>query len=333
MSDFNYDYITEKPWNFKNMEILPIVKKSREKFGTLSDYPGLSIKDGVQVLWKKKYHITKFTIKNGMIIGQNGFGEDVHIELESCKPMVYNKVFSCFKDLKPNAYCIFPYEGAELKDKIKFTDFCTRYPNAGKYLSDNRELIIDNVATIKDEELWHTFTREHNHKTFNENKIIIPMTAKDTIATVVFNNGLYMDNSNVWFITVTDGDNKLLRAIAAIINSTTFSALAKSEANPQLGCYYKFNKQFLKPVPFPIANFRNNKGIIEKLNDLSIKISENQKEYINALPYAKDSIRSSLENYWQKVDDISMNLYELTDEQKQIVVKYGRSESRVDLLK
>lgn len=50
MSDFNYDYITEKPWNFKNMEILPIVKKSREKFGTLSDYPGLSIKDGVQVL-------------------------------------------------------------------------------------------------------------------------------------------------------------------------------------------------------------------------------------------------------------------------------------------
>lgn len=268
-----------------------------------------------------------------MIIGQNGFGEDVHIELESCKPMVYNKVFSCFKDLKPNAYCIFPYEGAELKDKIKFTDFCTRYPNAGKYLSDNRELIIDNVATIKDEELWHTFTREHNHKTFNENKIIIPMTAKDTIATVVFNNGLYMDNSNVWFITVTDGDNKLLRAIAAIINSTTFSALAKSEANPQLGCYYKFNKQFLKPVPFPIANFRNNKGIIEKLNDLSIKISENQKEYINALPYAKDSIRSSLENYWQKVDDISMNLYELTDEQKQIVVKYGRSESRVDLLK
>ena len=61
-----------------------------------------------------------------------------------------------------------------------------------------------------------------------------------------------MDNSNVWCITVNGASTELMQAITCIINSTIFTVLGKSGANPQSGGYYKFNKQFLTPIPFPI---------------------------------------------------------------------------------
>ena len=59
------------------------------------------------------------------------------------------------------------------------------------------------------------------------------MTAKDTIATYISNRGLYMDNANVWFITLADVDSKVMKAITCTINSTIFSVLGKADANPQ----------------------------------------------------------------------------------------------------
>ena len=85
------------------------------------------------------------------------------------------------------------------------------------------------------------------------------MTAPDTIATYIADKGLYMDNSNVWFITINNSPEDIMKAITCIINSTAFSVLAKAGANPQLNNYYKFNKQFLSPVPFP--NIRRNLAI------------------------------------------------------------------------
>lgn len=80
-----------------------------------------------------------------------------------------------------------------------------QYPLAFDYLSSNEERIKATV-NCREGEYWHTFTREHNQTMYNVPKIIVPMTARDTIATFVPSTGLYMDNANVWFMTVEGAD-------------------------------------------------------------------------------------------------------------------------------
>ena len=47
----------ESTWNFNYYEITALANILRERLGSLSDYPNLMIKDGIQALWKKVYHL------------------------------------------------------------------------------------------------------------------------------------------------------------------------------------------------------------------------------------------------------------------------------------
>jgi hypothetical protein len=84
------------------------------------------------------------------------------------------------------------------------------------------------------------------------------MTAKDTIATYIEDRGLYMGNANVWFIYSNRASKSEMKALTCLMNSTIFSVLGKAGANPQTGDYYKFNKQFLTPIPVPVVKLQRN---------------------------------------------------------------------------
>ena len=59
------------------------------------------------------------------------------------------------------------------------------------------------------------------------------MTSLDTYASVLKKNDIYTDNANIYFVELEDKSDDNLYAISAIINSTVFSVLARSIANPQ----------------------------------------------------------------------------------------------------
>lgn len=67
-------------WAFDSFAITQIKSRLAEQFGTLSDYPHLAIKDGIQALWKKMYHLSNVHFDNGVAVGQNGFRETVRVE-------------------------------------------------------------------------------------------------------------------------------------------------------------------------------------------------------------------------------------------------------------
>ena len=177
-------------------------------------------------------------------------------------------------------------------------------------------------------EFWHTFTREHNHEWFLSKKIIIPMTARDTFATYENGNGLYMDNSNVWFINIDAEEDVELKATTLIINSTVFSVFAKSGANPQSGGYYKFNKQFLTPVPFPNAKMNKENKFTQKLSQLYDKIIAIKTQYDNVSGQNAIHYESVLESYWEEVDTICEDMYELDPPDRNEIRKTGRSLNR-----
>lgn len=316
-------------WAFEKHEIINLRERLAEKFGTLEDFPNLAIHDGIQALWKKMYHLQNVQFDGVFAIGFNGFKEKVKVEKEILRGIIYNREFYPFKNLTPDAYCIFPYYMAS-NDAIPVSELKKNYPLTYKYFSEHEFIIRSNVTCSKTKE-WYAFTREHNHRFYETSKIIIPMTALDTIATYVSDKGLYMDNSNVWFITIEDANDSFMKAFSCLMNSTVFSVLAKAGANPQLEGYYKFNKQFLRPIPVPIAALEKTQNI-EKLSKYYDVISDLQAQYLYSVGARKENIASILEEKWDSLDDFCNAFYELTDRGVSIINTIGRT-SRIALLK
>jgi len=319
-------------WAFESYKLFELISHLSKAYGVFGNYPNLHIKDVVQVLWKKAYHLIDCVVNDGYVVGNNGFGEKIKVELAATRPIIYNRLFYCFMNLKPHAYAIFPYEGTENKTPIKMSDMEKKYPLACAYLVEKEQIIKENVRYYNDIELWHTYTRVHNHDTFFDKKIIIPMTAYDTIATCSLENGLYMDNANVWFVKVIKANDAEMKALTSIINSTVFSVFAKATANPQSGGYYKFNKQFLFPVPFPSKNIAGNRTVLDKLALLYDEIVTLQHNFTISTPTGKDIARSALEKKWEELDKICYELYELDNAQTQLIINEGRTMCRVDLM-
>ena len=327
----SYEMFNKNGWNMDNIEVQRLKQKLVNKYGTIKDIKRIKIKDGIQALWKKIYHITNFEIVDDYVIGKNGFDEIVKIEKSIVRPVLYNEEFYAFKKIEPSAFCIFPYKGENNKEKISLEEIKSKYPFAYRYLKDNEKRIKENVNYKEDDQYWHTFTREHNHEMYFDNKIVIPMTAKDTFATYITDFPVYMDNSNVWFITIEKSTEKLMKAITCIINSTIFSTLAKCGANPQRGGYYKFNKQFIEPVPLPIDNLKDEE--CEKFEELYDKLIALQNKYIEASANQKTYLYDTLKREWDKLDELSEKIYNLEDEDKKVMSMCKRSEDRIKILK
>ena len=100
------------------------------------------------------------------------------------------------------------------------------------------------------------------------------MTTQEPEAAVVKDENIYCDNANMFFVQIDDITDDRLYALAGIINSTPFAFFAKTIANPQQNGYFKFNKQFLDPVPFPVASYKEMSEKMLAVADIAKKIEQ-----------------------------------------------------------
>lgn len=322
------NYFLAPVWAPEQKAVFEIKNKYAKKYGTVGENENIDVRDGIQALWKKAYDIVDYYEHNDVISGKNGLGDHVDIEKEMVKPVVYNREFLPLREIVPDAYRIFPYMGDDHKTKISIKEVQEKYPLAYKYLESNKKLIIGKVRH-NDGEYWHTYTREHNHDSFESPKIIIPMTTKETYAAFVADKGLYMDNSNVWFLNYRGNNEFVMKALTMIINSTLFSVFGKSGANPASNGYYKFNKQFIEPIPLPNEKISASNCLIIKLAGLYDEIKALLDEYDKANLIDKKSYRDMMEAKWQAVDICCMDLYEIEVDERMLINGVGRVESRI----
>lgn len=321
-------YFSDSIWAPELKVIYEVKNKYAALLGTVGSNSDLSVCDGTQALWKKIYDIVDYFESKGVITGKNGFGETVSIEKAMVKPIIYNREFKPLKELTPDAYRVFPYEGADHKMKISMKQIKMNYPLAYSYLSKNKKRIQGKVK-CNTGDYWHTYTREHNHDSFESSKIVIPMTTKETYATFEDKQGLYMDNSNVWFINHKDNDVVIMKALTMIINSTIFSVFAKCGANQASNGYYKFNKQFIEPVPLPnkklTASNKTVKALVSLYDELKALLSEYEKATVND----KLIYKGVMESRWQEIDRLCYEFYGVDKDEKALIESVGRVESRI----
>ncbi|AHB41672.1 hypothetical protein P148_SR1C00001G0884 [candidate division SR1 bacterium RAAC1_SR1_1] len=321
--------ISGNPRSFDDHQLLRI-KTDFIKLGTFGDFA--KIKVGIQVLRDKAYHIKAKIVKDGFIIGDTHLEKGIKIEEEACRGLICNENYYPYHSDKTDTYVIFPYDINDGESKeILFNDFGKRYPLAYAYLLKNKTIIKNNVETHDDDQKWHLFTRVQNHGA-TYNKILIPMTSLDTFASVSFSDNIYCDNANMYFIELKSKGKEDLYSVSAIINSTIFSVFARSIANPQSNGYFKFNKQFLDPVPFPIDNYNNNPEIVKSLAKISMEIEETQNKFILSSPSQKRILGNILLDKWKELDNLAYKIYGVKEEDIDFFNSYGRNFDRINIL-
>jgi type I restriction-modification system DNA methylase subunit len=321
--------INANPWSFGDNELISI-KTKLQQLGSLGDYA--KVKVGIQVLWDKAYHIRPSSIENGILKGKSHIDKEIEIELEACRALICNENFYPYRSDEADVYVIFPhYSFSKKASKIPFNVFENRFPLASKYLLKHKKTIQENVETRPGLEDWHLYTREQNHSATYP-KIVIPMTALDTFAAVSLGNKTYCDNANVNFIDTPEKDETTLYALSAIINSTIFSVLARSIANPQANGYFKFNKQFLEPVPFPCFTFVDNPELQIELAKVAKHIEDLGNKLKKASPTQKRTFEGLLKTQWNLLDELCYQFYDLTQDEIAFFKSRGRNIDRISTL-
>lgn len=326
----------ETPWNFDNAELNALRTKLSTSLGTLSDV--CNIKVGVQVLWNDAFQIVKDKIENNLLYGHSAIDDNVIIELGACRPLLCNEHFSPLTKREYTTYALFPYNVSDEGDveELSFSAMKKLYPRAATYLTKHKAIITSNVETLpeiskrkkknnqritkeySEIEDWHLFTRANNHGAIYK-KIVIPMTAQYPQAAVITDTHVYCDNANMFFVQFPNATENQLYALSAIINSTIFNTLARLIANPQQGGYYKFNKQFLDPVPVPrdaIVKFNNR---ARKLASIAKQIEKTNEQIKASIGGQQSGLISSLKQQWINLDIECEKLYGLTAQEKRIL--------------
>lgn len=329
--------ISKAPWSFDNPELINIRTRlaANGKFGDTA-----KIKVGIQVLWDKAYHIRPTHIENGILIGNSHLEEGIEIELAACRPLICNERFTPYRSDNADVYVIFPYDVVdESPEKILFPEFSERFPLAAEYLNRHKETIQTNVQTLStkfteryNDEYWHLYTREQNHGATYP-KVLLPMTALDTFAMVTFSDQNYCDNVNVNFVAIEDKSETNLYAISGIINSTVFSVLARSIANPQTNGYFKFNKQFIEPVPFPVTSFAENEVLKKEISEVAKQIENRQHLLLSASPNQRRAYENILRRLWLVLDQKVGELYGLNEAEIEFFKQRGRGINRIEFLR
>jgi hypothetical protein len=254
-----------------------------------------------------------------------------------------NVKFYPFRPDTTDTYVIFPYDIIDgEKREIPYPEFCERFPLAGAYLDGQRArlegpTVNGGVQTMPirnpqryTEDYWHIYTRANNIEHVYP-KVLVPMTTMDTFATVTLSEQIYCDNANMFFIQIDEVSEDRLFAVSGIINSVVFSVLGRSIANPQSNGYFKFNKQFLEPIPFPVENFNNSPELVGQLATVSRDIKNRQDQYrIN--PNNRNTLIPVLRQLWNQLDNLVYSLYGLNEEQISFFNERGRNIDRVTFL-
>ncbi|TRZ92734.1 hypothetical protein D4R89_00740 [bacterium] len=325
--------IDDQVWSFDQPDLLEVHRDLARRHGTIGQRPELHISVGLQTLYGKLYQFEPVEVKPRTIIGRNGAGEVVSLERGALRPLCRNRGFYPFRIDNADAWVIFPYEIVDGQaQEIRWRDFMSRFPKTGAYLEERKRKLIKAVEAEGGAERWHLYKYPKNLVSQTRPKVLFPMTIEDTMAVVDKVGNIYQDNVNINSISYNDAGDERLNALAAVFNSSLFSALARLKAGLNDAGWRKFNRQYAELVPFPEAVLEDD-ATIKKLSKLADDISGLQNRSLSTdSEGARAGFRAAIESLWDQLDNAVEGAYQLTSAQKSVIKKYPRRINRFDLL-
>lgn len=321
--------LDDGPWSLDQPDLLEVHADLAKRHGTIGQHRDIEISVGLQTLYGKLYQFQPLEVTTRSVRGVNGLGAEVALERKALRPLCRNRGFYPFRSDNADAWVIFPYDvHGDGATEILWPEFEQRFPKTAGYLADNRHILRKAVELPEGRDRWHLYLYPKNLVQQARAKVLFPSTIEDTVAAVDSAGEIYQDNVRVNSLSARTGGIDLA-AVAAVMNSTVFSALARAKAGLSDAGWRQFNRQFAELVPFPYAALKSSPvaaqlarvgGLIEAQQDqLRKATSEGQRQ----------AVRGALSAMWTELDGLVEELYGLDAEQRKVFARYSRKVDRV----
>jgi hypothetical protein len=322
--------LDDGPWSLDAPDLLEVHAELARRHGTVGQHRDLELSVGLQTLYGRLYQLQPARVTSRTVNGVNGLGVEVALERLALRPLCRNRGFYPFRADNADAWVIFPYDVAGgVVRELRWPEFERRFPKAAAYLEEHRKALRDAVEVEDGRDRWHLYTRPQNLVAQARPKVLFPMTIEDTSAAVDATGDVYQDNANVNSLSVRGASVELL-AVAAIMNSTLFSALARLKAGLNEAGWRKFNRQFAALVPFPYQALQES-PLAARLAELGGELEALQLQLRAARSEgARGAVRTALASLWAELDLTVEQLYGLTSRQRQVVARHPRRVDRVE---
>lgn len=329
----NVSEIDDTVWAFDQPDLMRLHRDLRGKFGALGDHAGVEIIVGLQVLWGQAYQFRLVDMDEKLFFGENADGRRYYLNTATMRPMCRNRAFYPFRPDNADVWVIFPYEieNGEARE-IRWKELEERFRKTADYLKERRRDIKKAVECFPEPDRWHLYRYPKNLVEQARRKVLFPSTIEDTIAAVDSDGTIYQDNVRIQGMVFSDPDVDLT-TVAAIMNSSLFSALARLKAAPNDSGWRQFNRQFAGLVPFPMNAVRDTK-FARPIAELAEKIGRLQAQALKpSSEGAMAAVEAALDHCWRQLDERVCDLYELDAEQRAVAARYPRRVDRVELLR
>lgn len=218
------------------------------------------------------------------------------LERELLKPILKGKDVKAYKIDWSGFYVIYPYD--EDSKVINEKELQSAYPNIYSYLESKRELLSGRDYFSNSSKNWYELWNQRKYKNFDCLRIVVPEISNNNNFALT---NKYFGNTKTYHILLKDSDLENYKYFLGVLNSLLINYVYKHIATPQAGGFYAYKTQFLKDIPIRM-NSETREKIIIAVDSLE---KENNPETVRNLKF--------------QIDDLVMDLYELTDEEKDII--------------
>jgi predicted type IV restriction endonuclease len=305
------DTLNASEWNF-------VVGKGADLFRRLSEMP-VKLGDVARIF-------------QGLVTGADPvfiLDSPRNLETDILRPFIKSQKLSSYSHAKPEFWMLFPYDLQGGKATLfPRSDFEEKYPNAWRYLNDNKNRLTARERGKWDHAQWYAFGRSQNLTMMEGPKLIIQVMSIGPRIIYDDENFYMTGRGSGPFYGIRQKDDRVdLLLLCGIMNSKLFGYIIQNQSTPMRGGYIKFSKQYIETAPIPILdqNQKKDKAIHDRMVELVERMLDlNKRLHAATLAQEKEMIQRQIDATDRQIDNLVYELYDLTDEEIKTVEEATR---------
>lgn len=251
------DICPARPWHILPRRERSLLDKLSETCRRLDDGDiSTAIFQGLVTSADRIYHLRRLDTNKYLCIPKKDDGApyEVTIEDDLMRPLVSGYQAGRYTSPETDIYILFPYDIAGQTPRlIPAKTFEQSYPNAWNYLrSYEKELRGRENGKMDLDDKWWGYVYPKNLNKHKCSKFIVPRIVERLRFYFDRDGEFYLDNVDVGGLIAAQGINPLY--LLGVLNSPVTNFVFRRISKPFRGDYRSANKQFIAPLPIPVAN-------------------------------------------------------------------------------
>ena len=325
--------INTDKWNFLSINTNKIFKKLDATSIRLGDLASIFV--GLQTSADKIYILKEIAVpKNNLVKVRDRNNNEWELEQQVLKPFLSKYTVSSFNIPKSNHWLLFPYKLDTGKAVLITQDeLASLYPRTWEYLKSHSQTLKERDSRKVDNETWYGYIYRKNLTLFESPKLIVQVIS--SFGRYAYDaSGLYFTgggNGPYYGIRWKSRNNQhSLHYLQGILSSRLLDFYLYQVSSPFRGGYWSYGKRFIEQLPIRIINFDLKQD--KDKHDCMVSLVEqmlllDQKLGSAKSPIEKNVTQKQMEIVDRQINQLVYELYEVTDEEIEIVQKsYHRLE-------